>query len=102
MSLTDLQQELAGLEREVAVMKRELAREVAAVADWEQRAMAAVRLGNEAAARDALKNNQRHMDAAAARRAELVHVESLAQACREVIAELREEEDPGNPPAGAA
>lgn len=90
MSLTDLHQELAGLERDVAKLKRELAREVASIADWEQRAMAAVRLNDDRAAREALQRNQKYMESAAALRSELARAESLAQACREVIASLRE------------
>ena len=82
---SDLRQQLAGLEHEATTMQKDLDREGATAAQWEQRAMAAVQRNDDGAAREALVHHERHSDAAAALQAELTLLHAMQQTCRDVL-----------------
>ena len=82
---SDLRGQLAGLEGDATTMQKDLDREATAAAEWEERAMSAVRRSDDGAAREALERSGRHSDAVAALQAELTLLHAMQQACRDVL-----------------
>jgi hypothetical protein len=82
----DLRHQLAGVEQEAALLDGELAREAAAMAHWEASAIAAVRAGDDDAARDALRHQAHHSEAFATLQAEVTLLNAMANSCRELLA----------------
>ena len=81
----DLRHQLAGVEQEAAVLEGELAREAAAMAHWEASAIAAVRAGDDDAAREALRHHAHHSEASSTLQAEVTLLKAIGDSCREVL-----------------
>jgi membrane protein involved in colicin uptake len=83
--LTDLQRELDDLELHVADLRREVDTEHQSASNWEQRAMIAVRDKREDMAKQALDQQQHHMNAATVQESEAIELEAVRDAYRNAV-----------------
>ena len=84
--ITELREQLAGLKREAETIGSDLAHESAEASKWEQRAMDAVRRGDDVAAREALERQAAHAERASVAEQELMRLREMEATCHEFLA----------------
>ena len=83
--VADLREQLSALEAQAVEIASSLNREIARASEAEERAMTAVREGDDMGARAALTENQDAVDAAGILQAELTLLKDMAVTCREAV-----------------
>lgn len=89
-ALAQLRQHLVDVEREISLVENGVQQEVASALVWEERAMLAIRRGDDWTARDALMHGAEHIEAVAVPKADLRVLKALADECRLAIAEAEQ------------
>lgn len=91
--LPELERELADLERKCAELRREVDDETAQAADWEQRAMMALRDGREDLARQAIAHQGDHAAAASVQETEVQALEAVRDSYLNAVTAVKESID---------